>query len=75
MFFFKMSNFTEAVTWVEQALMMEPSRAIAHYNLAEIYIAAREREKAIRELELFISLAPKTATAKYAQEQLKALKK
>jgi len=52
-------NFTEAIRSFEQAVVLKPNWANAHYNLAWALYQNQEKDKAVQELEAAISLLDK----------------
>jgi uncharacterized caspase-like protein/peptidoglycan/xylan/chitin deacetylase (PgdA/CDA1 family) len=71
--FYKQDKFAEAARWFENAVGMDPSRAIAYMNLGDAYARAGQAEKAKSAYRTYLELAPNSATAGYARQQLEKL--
>jgi uncharacterized caspase-like protein/peptidoglycan/xylan/chitin deacetylase (PgdA/CDA1 family) len=71
--FFKQDKFAEAARWFENAVRMDPSRAIAYMNLGDAYARAGQTDKARAAYTTYLELAPNSATAGYARQQLEKL--
>jgi peptidoglycan/xylan/chitin deacetylase (PgdA/CDA1 family)/uncharacterized caspase-like protein len=71
--FYKQGKFAEAARWFEHAIRMDPSRAIAYMNLGDAYVRAGDGEKAKGAYKTYLELAPQSASAGYARQQLDKL--
>jgi peptidoglycan/xylan/chitin deacetylase (PgdA/CDA1 family)/uncharacterized caspase-like protein len=71
--FYKQGKFVEAARWFEHAIKMDPSRAIAYMNLGDAYVRAGDGEKATGAYKTYLELAPNSASAGYARQQLEKL--
>jgi uncharacterized caspase-like protein/peptidoglycan/xylan/chitin deacetylase (PgdA/CDA1 family) len=72
--FYKQDKFAEAARWFENAVRMDPSRAIAYMNLGDAYARAGDAGKARAAYTTYLELAPNSASAGYARQQLQKLK-
>jgi uncharacterized caspase-like protein/peptidoglycan/xylan/chitin deacetylase (PgdA/CDA1 family) len=71
--FYKQDKFAEAARWFENAVKMDPSRAIAYMNLGDAYARAGDADKAKTAYRTYLELAPNSASAGYARQQLEKL--
>jgi uncharacterized caspase-like protein/peptidoglycan/xylan/chitin deacetylase (PgdA/CDA1 family) len=71
--FYKQDKFAEAARWFENAVKMDPSRAIAYMNLGDAYARAGDADKAKTAYKTYLELAPNSASAGYARQQLEKL--
>jgi uncharacterized caspase-like protein len=71
--FYKQDKFLEAARWFENAIKMDPSRAIAYMNLGDAYAHAGAADKAKTAYRTYLELAPTSASAAYARQQIESL--
>jgi tetratricopeptide (TPR) repeat protein len=71
--FYKQDKFAEAARWFENAIKMDPSRAIAYMNLGDAYARAGAANKAKAAYRTYLELAPNSASAGYARQQIESL--
>ncbi|MDN4053031.1 polysaccharide deacetylase family protein [Massilia sp. YIM B02763] len=71
--YYKQDKFAEAARWFENAIKMDPSRAIAYMNLGDAYARAGDGVKAKAAYKTYLELAPNSASAGYARQQLEKL--
>lgn len=71
--FYKQDKFAEAARWFENAIKMDPSRAIAYMNLGDAYARAGDGGKAKAAYKTYLELAPNSASAGYARQQMEKL--
>ena len=68
--FYKQEKYAEAARWFENAVRMDPSRAIAYMNLADAYFKAGDKGKAKGAYKTYLELSPNGSGAGYAKQQL-----
>nr|WP_314546726.1 polysaccharide deacetylase family protein [uncultured Massilia sp.] len=71
--YYKQDKFSEAARWFENAIRMDPSRAIAYMNLGDAYARAGDGAKAKTAYKTYLELAPNSAGAGYARQQMEKL--
>ena len=71
--FYKQDKYAEAARWFENAIRMDPSRAIAYMNLGDAYARAGDTGKAKAAYKTYLELAPNSAGAGYARQQVDKL--
>jgi len=71
--FYKQDKYAEAARWFENAIRMDPSRAIAYMNLGDAYARAGDAGKAKAAYKTYLELAPNSASAGYARQQVDKL--
>ncbi len=63
----------EAARWYENALKIDPSRALAYLNLGDAYARAGLSESAKKAYQTFVVLAPGAPAVAYAKQQIEKL--
>jgi Tfp pilus assembly protein PilF len=63
----------EAARWYENALKIDPSRALAHLNLGDAYARAGQSAQAKKAYQTFVELAPGAPRVGYAKQQIDKL--
>jgi len=71
--YYKQDKYAEAARWFENAIRMDPSRAIAYMNLGDAYARAGDAGKAKAAYKTYLELAPNSASAGYARQQVEKL--
>jgi uncharacterized caspase-like protein/peptidoglycan/xylan/chitin deacetylase (PgdA/CDA1 family) len=71
--YYKQDKFAEAARWFENTVKMDPSRAIAYMNLGDAYARAGDGGKAKAAYKTYLELAPNSASAGYARQQIEKL--
>ena len=68
--YYRQDKFVEAARWFDNAIRMDPSRAIAYLNLGEAHEKAGDAQRANKAYATYLELAPKGPAAEKLRERL-----
>jgi tetratricopeptide (TPR) repeat protein len=68
-----MQQYEDAVRWFQQAIELDPKRAVAYLNLGDAYAKLNRNQEAGQAYQRYLELAPDSKVAPTVREKLKAL--
>ena len=68
--FYKQHKFAEALRWIKQAIAMDPSRAVAYWNLGDVSVEFQDKLAATQAFQTYLALSPNGKGAAHSREQL-----